>query len=207
MKGFSRWIGIIIVLCCTLGLSFPAQAEDQRPMYLVLKGGMYSPQTSNLNDFNAGVNGEIAFGYSFDKNWAIEAGPGYFETSASKGAKFGADSTQTSVHLRVVPLTVAIKGSIPVNKFEFYGIGGIGAYVLEVDFDSSEDSDHGRHDSNGESETLFGGFLGLGARFNVTSKMFLGLEGKYLWTTKSTFNDAETDLTGIQATFNIGFRF
>jgi len=207
MKRFSRWIGVIIVLCCALGLSFPAQAENQRPIYLVLKGGIYSPQTTNLNGFNAGFNGEVDFGYSFDKNWAIEAGPGYFETSAGKGAKFGSDTTQTSVHLRVVPLTVAIKGSIPVNKLEFYGIGGIGAYFLETDLGSSEDSHHGHHDSDRESETLFGGFLGLGARFNVTPKIFLGLEGKYLWTTKSTFNNAETDLTGIQATLNIGFRF
>jgi opacity protein-like surface antigen len=208
MKGFSKWIGVIIVLYCALGLSFPAQGEDQKPQYLVLKGGIYSPQTTNLNDFNAGFNGEVAFGYSFDKYWAIEAGLGYFETSAKKGVMFDPDSTQTSVHLRVFPLTVAFKGSIPVNRLEFYGIGGIGAYYLETDIeDASANYYHKRYDSEGDSEALFGGFLGLGIRFNVTPKMFFGLEGKYLWTTKSTFTYAETDLNGIQTTLNLGFRF
>jgi opacity protein-like surface antigen len=63
------------------------------------------------------------------------------------------------------------------------------------------------HVSDNDSEILFGGFLGLGATFNVTPKLFVGLEGKYLWTTQSSFTDAETSLNGILATFNIGFRF
>ncbi|MGA3084641.1 MAG: outer membrane beta-barrel protein [Thermodesulfobacteriota bacterium] len=207
MKRISKWVGVIIILCCALGLSFPAQAENKTPNYLVLKGGIYSPLTNDLDGFNTGFNGEIAFGHYFDKNWAIEAGAGYFGTSASKGAMFGPNSAQTSVHLNVVPLTVAFKGSIPVNRFEFYGIGGIGAYHLETDVDALATENSRVHVSDSDSEILFGGFLGLGAIFNVTPKLFVGLEGKYLWTTQSSFIDAETSLNGIQATFNIGFRF
>jgi opacity protein-like surface antigen len=207
MKGFSRLIGVVVVLCCALVFSFPAQAENQRPQYVVLRGGIYSPQTQALNDFNTGFNGEVAYGYSFDKNWAIEAGMGYFETSARLGVDSSPNLSQRSVLLKVVPLTVAIKGSIPVNKFELYGIGGIGAYFLDTGLDDSENYYHERDDSERVSETLFGGFLGLGFRFHVTPVLFFGLEGKYLWTTKSTFTQAETDLNGIQATVNLGFKF
>jgi opacity protein-like surface antigen len=204
MRTPSKWGGIIIVLCCIWGLSSPAQAESKTPNYVVVKGGIYSPQTNDLDGFSTGFNGEVAYGRYFDKNWAIEAGLGYFETSSRNATIIGPDFTPRSVRLRVVPVTVAFKGSIPVDRFEFYGIGGIGAYGLETDLDRSS---RFRDEHDRDSETLFGGFLGLGALFNVTPKFFFGLEGKYLWTTKSTFIDAETDLNGIQATVNVGFRF
>jgi hypothetical protein len=153
-KGLSKWIGVIMVLCCVWGLSFPAQAENKTPNYIVLKGGIYSPQTDDLNGFNTGFNGEITYGHYFDKNWAIEAGIGYFETSARNGAIFGPDSTPRPVHLKVVPVTVAFKGSIPVDRFEFYGIGGIGAYSLETDIDGSTNYYYREHDYERDFEVF-----------------------------------------------------
>ena len=206
MKGYSKWVGVFIVLCCALGLSFPAQAQYRLPNYVVVKGGIYSPQTNDLDSFNTGFNGEAAFGHYFHKNWAIEAGGGSFETKGRKDLLLTSDSSPKSVRFTVVPLTVAFKGLIPVDKFEFYGIGGVGAYFLSTDLDRSDNS--GRHrDSDTDSETLFGGFLGLGATFNFTPRFFVGVEGKYLWTTTATVINADTNLNGIQATANIGFRF
>ncbi len=199
-------MGVIIVLCCALGLSFPAQAQYRLPNYVVVKGGIYSPQTGDLDGFKTGFNGEAAFGHYFDKNWAIEAGGGSFETKGSKDLFLAPDSSPTSVRFTVVPLTVAFKGLIPVDKFEFYGIGGVGAYFLSTDIDRSDNSRR-RRDSDPDSETLFGGFVGLGATFNFTPRLFVGVEGKYLWTTTTTVINADVNLTGIQATANIGFRF
>ena len=88
------------------------------------------------------------------------------------------------------PLTVAFKGLIPVDKFEFYGIGGVGAYLLETDIDRSDNFRRHR-DSDTDSETLFGGFAGLGATFNFTPRLFAGVEGKYLWTTTTTVINAD----------------
>ena len=206
MKGFSKWIGVIIVLCCGLGLSFPAQA-DMTPNYVVLKGGIYSPQGNDLQGFDTGFNGEIAFGRYLNKNWAIEGGTGYFETSAGNLMYGSSSSAQRSVDLKVVPLTMALKGIIPVDKFEFYGIGGIGAYLLDTDINEPVNYYYPLHVSDQHSDSLFGGFLGLGAIYNVTPRVFVGLEGKYLWTTKSGFYDEDINLDGIQATLNIGFRF
>ena len=102
MKRFSKWIGVIIVLCCALGLSLPAQAQNKMPNYVVVKGGIYSPQTSDLNGFNTGFNGEAAFGRYFDRNWAIEGSTGNFETSGNKDLLLTSDSSPTSVRFRVV---------------------------------------------------------------------------------------------------------
>ena len=104
------------------------------------------------------------------------------------------------------PADSCFKGLIPVDKFEFYAIGGVGAYFLATDIDDSDNFRRHR-DSNTDSETLFGGFLGLGATFNFTPRFFVGVEGKYLWTTTTTVINADVNLTGIQATANIGFRF
>ena len=207
MKGFSKWIWVIIVLCCAVGLSLPAQAQQYRlPNYVVLKGGIYSPQTGDLDGFKTGFNGEAAFGHYFDKNWAIEGSAGYSETKGNKDLLLTSDSSPTSVRFRVYPLTVAFKGLIPIDKFEFYGIGGVGAYLLETDIDRSDNFRRHR-DNDTDSETLFGGFAGLGATFNFTPRLFAGVEGKYLWTTTTTVLNADVKLTGIQATANIGFRF
>lgn len=199
----------VLLSACLLVLSFSSAvlAQTQRPQYLVLKGGMYSPQTDSLKDFNTGFNMEGAFGYQFDRNWAIEAGAGYFETNAKKSWVYGSETGRDSVQLRVVPLTVAVKGSIPADRFELYGIGGIGAYFMETRISYGDRYYDRRDDDDKDSETLFGGFLGAGARLNVSPKMFFGLEGKYLWTTKSTFSPAETDLNGFFASFVVGFRF
>ena len=206
MKGLSKLIGMVIVLCLALGLSFPVQADKKFLNYVVAKGGIYSPQSGDLSGFDSGFNGEVAFGHYFDRNWVLEGGIGNFETSGRKDLLLIPGSSPTSVRFRVVPLTATFKGLIPVNKFEFYGIGGIGAYYLETDLDDLDNSRRHR-DSDRESASLFGGFLGLGGTFNLTPRLFIGLEGKYLWTTTATIINAKTNLTGIQATANIGFRF
>jgi len=206
--GFRLAVCSFTILTAVFFFSYTAQAQmPQRPQYLVLKGGIYSPQTESLKDYKTGFNMEGAFGYQFDRNWAIEAGAGYFETNAKKGWVYGSETGWDSIQLRVVPLTVAVKGSIPADRAELYGIGGVGVYFMETRVDYGDRYyNRGDYDDK-DTETLFGGFLGAGVRFHVSPKMFFGLEGKYLWTTQSTFTAAETDLNGLQAPFVVGFRF
>jgi opacity protein-like surface antigen len=203
MERFSRWFGVIVIFFCVMGLSFTVHAEGND--YFVLKGGIYSPQTKDLGDFSTGFNGEIGYGHYFDKNWALELATGYFVTKANQEANLVRASAD--LDFKTVPLTAAIKGIIPANQFEFYGIGGLGAYFVFADVDV--DYATNRHVSYSDNNVLFGGFLGIGTQYNFTPNLFVGLEGKYLWTTKTTFRDTdgEMDLSGIQATINLGFRF
>jgi opacity protein-like surface antigen len=205
MKEISKCLVVVMVCFGVIGLAFTAQAASYEPNYVVLKGGIYSPQSKELGDFSTGFNGELAYGLNFSRNWAFEFGVGYLTTKANQ------ESSRTTVSadadIKTMPVTVALKGIYPINNLELYGIGGMGAYFVFADLDL--DYYGNRHASYSDNKTLFGGFLGLGVTMNISPKVFLGLEGKYLWTTKTTFRDTdkEVDLGGIQATFNVGYRF
>ena len=208
MRTFTKLVGGIIVLCFVLGLSFPAHADSKNPSYLVLKGGIYSPQNDKLDKFDTGFNGELAFGHYFNRNLALEIASGYFETRATKNASSEISSAQATLDINVVPLTIALKGIIPLDIWELYGIGGGGAYFLWTDSKVSTDS-RSSSSSDKYNQTLGGGFLGVGASVKVSPTVFLGLEGKYLWTSALTVKniDTDTNLNGFIATFNLGFLF
>jgi len=208
MRTLAKFVGGIIVLCFVLGLSFPAHADSKNPSYLVLKGGIYSPQNDKLDKFDTGFNGELAFGHYFNRNLAVEIASGFFETRATKNASAGISSAQATLDINVVPLTVALKGAIPMDNFELSGLGGGGAYFLWTDSKVSTDS-RSSSSSDKYNQTLGGGFLGIGASVKVSPTVFLGLEGKYLWTSALTVNNIDTNinLNGFIATFNLGFLF
>jgi outer membrane protein W len=208
MRTFAKFVRGIIVLFFVLGLSFPALADSRNPSYLVLKGGIYSPQNDKLDKFDTGFNGELAFGHYFNKNLAVEIASGYFETRATRNASSEISSAQARLDINVVPLTLALKGIIPLDIWELYGIGGGGAYFLWTDSKVSTDS-RSSSSSDKYNQTLGGGFLGVGASVKVSPTVFLGLEGKYLWTSALTVKniDTDTNLNGFIATFNLGFLF
>jgi outer membrane protein W len=208
MKAFKALVGGILVLACVLSFSFPARADGGNPNYLVFKGGIYSPQNDNFDNFDTGFNGELAFGHYFNRNFAMELASGYFKTKATDTTRFGISSAEATLDINVVPLTMALKAIIPMGSFELYGIGGGGAYFLWTD-SSVSGGNINASSSDKYNQTLGGGFLGLGASVKITPTVFIGLEGKYLWTSTLTVNNIDTDinLNGIQATFNIGFLF
>jgi outer membrane protein W len=202
MKKLAGLIVGVLVLCVGLSLPFPALAQN----YLVLKGGIYSPQNEKLYDFDSGFNGELAFGRYLNKNLAFEVASGYFKTRATKSADVV--SAEATLDFNLVPLTGALRAIIPMGAFELYGLGGGGAYFLWTD-SSVSTNNRSASSSDKYNQTLAGGFLGAGATIKVSPTVFLGLEGKYLWTTNLTLDNLETDinLNGIQATLNLGFLF
>ena len=46
----------------------------------------------------------------------------------------------------------------------------------------------------------------MGGNFDLSGKVFLGLEGKYFWANPE-FDSVNVHIDGIQATANIGYRF
>jgi hypothetical protein len=209
MNRFSKWIGVIMVCFCVMGLSFSAQAdENTSPSYIVLKGGIYSPQNEKFKNFDSGFNGEVSFGHYFNQYVALEAGSGYFKTRAQGDLGIGLSSAEGTLDFNVVPVTAALKLIIPLGIFELYGIGGGGAYFLWSDTKVSTNNQTAGSYGN-YNQTLWGGFAGAGASIKVAPNVFLGLEGKYLWTSSLKINDIETNinLNGILATFNLGFLF
>jgi len=179
--------------------------------YITLKPGIYSPQSNSLKHFDTGFNGEIAFGHRFNPNVAIEAGIGHFNTEATFRYPFRAN-----IHYNVVPITLSGKLIWPADKWEFFGVGGLGAYIISMDTKVSGtiNSWSGRA-SFKDADTVFGAHLGLGCQYNITPKLFVGAEGKYLWArparlrdhTRGITFDARPRMDGVLATAVMGFRF
>ena len=194
-----------------------AREKDQdKRFYITAKPGIYSPQTSDLEGFDTGFYGEVAAGYKIIKYFATELGVGYFHTEGSESAagviggfNFGATAKAT---LNVLPVTFTAKLIIPYKKWEFFGLGGVGAYFVWADFKVNGFVDgiffNGKIKGN---DTIFGGYAGGGVHYNITRSVFVGAEGKYLWTDHAKFEDSgvslRTNLDGIVATAVLGFRF
>ncbi|MBU0483616.1 MAG: porin family protein [Proteobacteria bacterium] len=195
-----------IVLATTLtGIITPAFAAENPANYLMIKAGVYSPSSSHdLNDFNGGSRtrldsetgfaGEIAAGHYFLPMVALELGAGYFQSEGSAAAQPG------ETKLKVVPVTLSGKVLLPLGMFEPYGLLGVGAYITDLDVSGNTGN------FSGSSETSFGLHAGGGVNLNFNKEMFVGLEGKYLWS-KPSFGGQDIDLDGFITTVNLGFRY
>ena len=182
---------------------------------LAVKPGIYIPQ-KDLKDFDTGFNGEVAVAYKFFPNLAVEAGIGYFKTQNTISESGPDYLLRDKSRIKVIPLTVSMKGILPVDKWEFYGLGGIGEYFVK-----GKDSIGGTigsingNASGGDTDRVFGAHLGLGVNYNITSNLFVGAEGKYLWTRHTNLSDDVSGvsitekfrLNGILTTAVIGYRF
>src|SRR5512145_676238 len=95
---------------------------------IAVKPGVYIPQ-KDLKDFDTGVNGEVAAAYKFTPYFAVEGGIGYFNTE-DKLTQYGTvngvpASFRDKLQIHVMPLTVSVKGILPVNQWDLYGFGGV----------------------------------------------------------------------------------
>lgn len=196
---------LFLVLVAALIGNTPSVSAAETPAdYISLKAGVYSPSESyDLDTFNAGNRdkldsktgfaGEIAVGHYFLPMLALELGGGYFESKGSPAASAG------ETKLKVVPLTATGKVLLPIGIFEPFGLFGIGAYITDLDVNSNTDS------YKGSTEITYGLHAGAGLNINFSEKMFVGVEGKYLWA-EPTFGGQHIKLDGFVTTAVVGFR-
>jgi opacity protein-like surface antigen len=205
-----KHIMFFIFTIALLGITYQASAleasaSEINPNYSAIKLGIYSPSNSyDLSNFNGGhkthldsktgFDGEIAFGHYFLPVFAMEMGAGYFESKGSPAAEPG------HLKLKVVPITATAKALLPLGGFEPYGEFGIGAYFTKFDLDGNLGS------LSNDSKITYGLHAGAGMNFNLSDAMFLGFEGRYIWT-KPSFGGQAIKLGGFTSTAVIGFRF
>ncbi len=187
----------IVAVLLSVFLLVPAHAKPLSPNSATLKLGGYFPQHSDLDGFDSGFNGEISLGHRVAPGFAVEGGLGYYET---KGEFLTPVLIVVSEKIKVVPLTLSLKGQTFFERFEPYVEAGIGVYFIEDELSAPG------FVTESENDTQVGFHLGLGANYNVTQQVFLGLEGKYLWLKTDTFG-VDMRLDGITLTGNVGFRF
>jgi opacity protein-like surface antigen len=211
----------VLLISLMLVFLFPSYVSAQENIfYLTVKPGLYSPQTNDLEDFDTGFNGEISFGRQYNKNFAAEMGLGYFTTKGeqrSSGRVNGITYSATAdEQITVVPVTLTLKGIYPINKWELFALGGIGAYIVSGDLKLNIAANGlSISDTVEDTKTIFGAHLGLGVHYNITPTFFVGVEGKYLLTSEAKLKgelstipvEAKFNLNGILATAVIGLRF
>ncbi len=211
-------IGIRSSFVLVLGLAFllPISAFAESPFYITVKPGVYSPEAGSLD---VGFNGELAFGYRFHPNIAAEFGFGYFNTSKDVRGVGATRTIEEECYYDIVPLTLTLKAILPYKKWEFFGLGGGGIYIASGPYNYDDDYDD-YDDFDPHTDTVWGGYLGGGVHYNITRndatpKIFVGVEGKYLWTDKVRLEgekrgvplDARFRLDGVIVSAVIGIRF
>jgi len=177
-----------------------AHAKPLASNYAQLKIGGYFPQSSDLNNFDAGGNFEVGIGHRVAPGFAIEGNFGYFETKGTFNLP-GIGSVDET--FKVMPLTLSLKGQAFFDRFEPYIEAGIGAYFIK---DEINGSILGVSGSDSKNDTEIGLHFGIGGNYNITPQVFLGVEGRYLWLRANTFG-VDVNLDGILLTANMGYRF
>jgi len=186
---------------------------QEKPGYIIIKAGIYTP-TDDLDDFDTDFNGEVTFGGYLNPNFALEGGVGYFKTEASfSGVDPIGGSYDEDDEVTAIPITLTAKGLYPGKTFEFYGGGGAGVYFANFESDVSTTSVGDF--SFDDDDTVFGLHVLAGVNVNVSEVVFVGVEGKYIWTEEGKVMDTvlgipvslEANLNGYIVTGNIGFRF
>jgi opacity protein-like surface antigen len=175
---------LAVLTLCALSIAFQAPEALAGDSYLLLKAGVYDPQSSDVkDDLDTGFAGEIAFGHYFLPFLGAELGAGYIEASKS-GNK-----------LTVYPVTLAAKLRLPLPVVKPYAIAGGGAYFSKAETGSS----------GSQSDTAFGYFAGAGVDFKVAF-LLINIEAKYIWA-NPTFFGTETNIDGIAGTVGVGIEF
>jgi opacity protein-like surface antigen len=195
----SKSVLILVLSAALTGIASLASAAGNPSNYVVLKGGLYSPN----NDFDIGAThfelddgfvAELAVGHYIVPFFATELGIGYFESKASPAVPPG------EVKFKVVPVTLTGKVLLPFGPIEPYGEFGIGGYITEADVSGTIGN------FAGSTKGVFGLHAGGGVNFNITPNVFLGAEGRYLWA-KPSFGGQDIKLDGFTVTGNLGYRF
>jgi len=198
-KAFS-YAATMLLLSMVIIHSFahPSVAADLEPkQYLLLKLGVYLPQSDDMNDYYDGFNGEIYYGRYFHENFSSELGAGYFQ-SASKG------STLIDVTIKTYDILYNLKGIYRIGRLELFAGPGIGLYFTKgYDYFSG---------SSTEWKPAFGYHALAGCNIDLSTEWFFGLEGKYFWaTTKDPIipqgGAFGTNLDGLMVTATLGWRF
>ncbi len=190
----TNYVLSLLILFGALGtLSTVADAQPL-PNYVALKGGVYSPSSSftfsNLDlettfdgDTETGVAGEIAIGRFVLPTLALELGVGYFKGSGSFLAT-PPTAPRHEVDFNVIPILLTAKAFIPAGAVNPYGEIGIGGYFTSVDVTENANSFSG--------DVTFGLHAGAGLNINITERVFIGFEGRYVWADPSFGDESIT---------------
>jgi hypothetical protein len=212
----AAFIALLVAIVFMLSAPATSLAEHKKwDGYLSFKGGGYFP-TGDLKDldFGSGFNGEIVIGMYTSKNLALEFGGGYFRSTASFSDATGFWEDDK---LWVIPVVVNIKGVLPLKNVELFGGGGLGLYFANIEVNGYDPDPLIGPFSGEDNDAIWGGHLMAGFNIELSDRVFIGVEGKYIFTASNRFfctdisacqvSCAKINLDGFTATGFLGFMF
>jgi hypothetical protein len=177
-------------------------AEDRTGSdYILLKAGPFIPTTDlDRKGFVNSVSAELVVGTYYSKYLALEGGVGYFQTQASKnGAGFEEEDD-----LWVIPVTITFKGVLPFKGGEVNA--GVGPAVYFANLRAEGTTPSGDFSNDGHAVAI-GGHVTAGVNVDITRKIFIGAEGKYIFTTGAHLLGSSIKLNGAMVSGVLGYRF
>ena len=198
----SRIVVFFTVFLIVLSVAASSFAEEGNGgYYMLIKPGAFIP-VGDLDDkgFDNAFSGELTMGRYYSPNLALESAIGYYKTEASKDG----EGVHENDDLWVVPVTITFKGVLPLKGAELNAGVGVGIYFANLEIEGTNANGSFSHDDNA---VALGGHVVAGVNFNISKKVFLGAEGKYIFTTKAELFEGKTKLDGAMVTGVLGYRF
>ncbi|MBU0674511.1 MAG: porin family protein [Proteobacteria bacterium] len=193
-----------------------ADEGNQQQNFLQVKVGMFQP-TSDLDDAGYDTGGNIAIAYDryLSRYLILE---GAIDLSATENNDLSGNTAATGKYdldntLAVSSVLVTLKGEYPLGPVSVFG--GAGGGIYGVTLNSEIDSETLGTFTKDDTDAVFGVQVTAGANYDVTERIFVGIEGTYRWTDEVKMNKTVAsvpvmysgDLDGYSVTVNTGFRF
>jgi len=183
MRPAGKWFAALAFsTLCVLAFAVHPPEALSGDSYLLVRGGAFSPQSSDLENFDTGVGADVVVGHYFMPFLSGELGAGYFE------------SKNGSNKLTVYPATLAARLRVPLPVVKPYAIVGGGAYFTTLDTSAGSKDD-----------TAFGYFAGAGVDFKITV-LLVNIEARYLWAEPS-YSGTSTKIDGVMVKAGVGLEF
>ena len=192
-----------------------AAEAGKKSNYAQIKLGMMQP-TSGFNDagYDTGIATSIAYGRYLSNHLILE---GAIDVSAAnndmKGATAITGNYSQENNLGVTALLLTMKEEFSFGRLNIYGGGGIGAYIVNLssEIETNRMGTYKMDDSDG----VFGAHLVVGANYDITESIFMGIEGTCRWTGKASIDKTAVgvpvayndNVNGYSIAANLGFRF
>jgi len=196
-----KWMRCLVAVLAVMFLRTEVFADDPGRWYVAVKAGSYHPDTSNdgiVKKLDAGFIGEIGAGYLVTRNLAVEAG---FMTCKAEQTLPAADVAESTIRgVSAAAFLLTLRGVLPLanDRVEISAGAGIGSYQLDVEIKDPPPPPVNRTESRSET----GYHFTVGADYNVTRRIALGLEYKWF-----SVKPESTELGGDALSLGVRYRF
>jgi opacity protein-like surface antigen len=197
---------VLVVTVAAPRLVFAQEASaTSGKAYVAAKVGVVVPKHDDLEGFDNGFALEGVVGYRASENVAVEFAVGRFSMSGTfngvtdTGIFYTEEDTVTAL-----PVTVALKGIVPVDRLELFALLGGGAYFISAHAEAK--SPGYRTLTASDSDSAFGLNLGGGFSLRLSDRAVLGAEVKYITGTVKVWDETnhfDSIIVGAALTFSL----